>query len=178
MKKIIFLTLALTLGFAGFGHTEANAKTGAPLWVCQLGFKGAASGFKVILGKYQFNGTGRLNCINIIGQTVSYPVALNMRAHLISPGVAIGKYKMYGQSAEVSLFNCDPDELLGKYMIAQTHATIIGGVGAITAVKLGNPQLALAISLQFTKGFGVDLSLNQLRISPLHDDDDDIATPE
>ncbi|WP_413290562.1 hypothetical protein [Bdellovibrio sp. HCB337] len=173
MKKLIFTTLALVLGFGGFGLSEAKAETGAPLWVCQMGFKGNASGFKILFGKYEFHGTGQLNCVNIIGQTVSYPINLDMKAKPLSLGVAIGKYKMYGQALEISLFNCDPDELLGKYMIAQTHATIIGGVGAFTAVKLGNPQLALEVSLQFTKGFGLDLSLNQLRISEREEDSDD-----
>lgn len=178
MKKIIFLTLALTLGFAGIGRSEAQAKKGAPLWVCHLGFKGTAKGFKILLGKYRFHGTGRLSCVNIIGQTVSYPVALDMRAKILSPGVAIGKYRMYGTSAEISLFNCDPDELLGKYMIAQAHATLIGGVGVITAVKLGNPQLALTLSVQVSKGLGLDLSLNQLRITPLRSYEPDYGEDE
>lgn len=175
MKKILFLTLALAFGFGGLGVSEAKAESGAPLWVCQMGFKGTASGFKVLFGKYQFHGKGTLNCVSILGHTVSYPINLDMVAKPLSLGVAIGKYKMYGQALEISLFNCDPDELLGKYMIAQTHATIIGGVGAFTAVKLGNPQLALEVSLQFTKGFGLDLSLNQLRISERDDSDDDVT---
>jgi len=168
MKKILFLTLTLTLGISSFGHLEAKAKTGAPLWVCHLGFKGRASGFKVLVGRYHFHGTGRLSCVNVIGQTVSYPVALDMRAKPVSLGVALGRYTVYGTTPEISLFNCDPDELLGKYMIAQGHATIVGGVGGFTAVRVGNPQLALAISLHFSKGIGMDLSLNQLRISPLN----------
>lgn len=177
MKKLFFLTLALVLGLGGLGVSQAKAKTGAPLWICEMGFKGTASGLKIILGKYKFHGKGRLNCVNIIGQTVSYPVNLDMNAHLISPGIALGKYKMYGEALEISLFNCDPDELLGKYMIAQGHATLLGGLGVIKAIKLGNPQLALSISLQVTKGFGIDLSLNQLRITPRDDHHEEELIP-
>jgi len=171
MKKILFLTLALSFGFAGFGHTEAQAaRRSAPLWVCQLGFKGDATGFKIILGYYAFNGVGRVNCVSAIGDTVSYPVSLKMKAAPLSPSIALGRYTLYGQSAKISLFNTNPDDILGRYMVAQTHATIIGGVGAITAVKVGNPQLALTVSLQFSRGFGVDLALNQLTISRIHED--------
>jgi hypothetical protein len=178
MKKILFLTLALSLGFAGFANTEAQAaRRSAPLWVCQLGFTGNATGFKIILGYYSFNGTGRVNCVSAIGDTVSYPVSLRMKAAPLSPSIALGKYELYGQSAKISLFNTNPDDLLGRYMIAQTHATILGGVGAITAIKVGNPQLALAVSLQFSRGFGVDLALNQLIISRIEDDNTDRATP-
>lgn len=169
MKKILVLALALACGL-GFTHKAEAADAGGPLWVCQIGFKGEAKGFKVLLGKYQFQAAGNMNCVSILGHTVHYPVWLTMKALPLSPGIAIGKYKVYGQSGEISLFNCDPDELLGKYMIAQAHATILGGVGAITAVKLGNPQLALALSINVQKGFGFDLSVNQLRITLREDE--------
>ena len=168
MKKLLVLALTLACGI-GFTHKAEAAEAGGPLWVCQIGFKGEAKGFKVLFGKYKFEAAGNMNCVSILGHTVHYPVWLTMNALPLSPDVAIGKYKVYGQSGEISLFNCDPDELLGKYMIGQAHATILGGVGAITAVKLGNPQLALALSINVQKGFGFDLSVNQLRIT-LRDD--------
>jgi len=164
MKKIVVLALALACGF-GFTQKAEAANRGGPLWVCQIGFKGEAKGFKILFGKYQFRAAGNMNCISILGHKVRYPVWLTMNALPLSPGIAIGKYKVYGQSAEISLFNCDPDVLLGKYLIAQAHATIIGGVGAITAVKIGLPQLALALSLNVQRGFGFDVSVNQLRIT-------------
>lgn len=171
MKKFFILALMLTFGF-GFTQTakaeQSLETTGArgPLWVCHLAFKGHAKGFKILFGKYRFDAIGNLRCISIFGKKVHYPVSLTMNALPLSPGIALGKYKVYGQSGEISLFNCDPDELLGKYMIVQAHATLLGGVGAISAIKLGNPQLALALSLNVQKGFGFDVSVNQLRILP------------
>jgi hypothetical protein len=165
MKKLLIFALVLAYGL-GFTAKAEAAERGGPLWVCQMGFRGEAKGFKVLLGKYRFQADGTMNCVSMFGHIVHYPITLSMNALPLSPGVAIGKYKVYGQSGEVSLFNCDPDELLGKYMIAQAHATILGGVGAITAVKLGNPQLAVGLSINVQKGFGFDVSINQLRIMP------------
>lgn len=166
MKNFALLALALmlTIGFTP-KQSEASNK-GGPLWVCQLGFKGEARGLKILIGSYKFNGAGTLRCVSVTGNTRVYPVWLTMNAKMLSPGIALGKYTMWGQAAEISLFNCDPDELLGKYMIAQAHATLFGGVGAITAVRLGNPQLALNLSLQVQRGWGFDVTINQMRITP------------
>lgn len=166
MKKIIVLA-ALTLA-CGIGFTTQKAQAAdAPAWVCNLAFKGQAKGLKIILGKYTFEGEGNLRCVSALGSAYDFPVALSMRAAPLSPGIALGKYNVYGESGQISLFNMDPNAVMGKYMIAQAHATLLGGVGTIVAVKAGNPHLSLTLSLNVQTGFGVDLALNQLRIEPI-----------
>jgi hypothetical protein len=168
MKKLLVLALALSCGL-GFTHKAEAADKSAPAWVCQLGFKGQAKGFKLVLGKYRLHAAGNLNCVSIIGHTESYPVWLDIDANFFTPGIALGKYNVYGQSGQISLFNSEPSELFGRYMIAQGHATIVGGVGVLTAVKAGSPQLSLTLSLNVQKGFGFDATVNVLKILPRDD---------
>jgi len=158
MKKMI-LAIALVLG-----ATQAHAFT-APAWACSLSFKGQAQGLKVILGKYSFNGKGNLFCASPTGQHVDYPVKVTMNAKFLSPQIALGNLKLNGQAAEFSLFNTNPADVLGTYYVAQGQAAIAGGVGAITAVKVGFPELALQVSLQFARGLGVNVGVNKMVIA-------------
>lgn len=176
--KTIFMSLAMLLSFS-FAHAQGDytqqitdqdsvdmaSPLAGPLWTCSLDFKGNASGLKIIIGTYQFYATGKLSCLNINGSKVNYPVSLVMKSALISPAVAIGKYEMTGKSVNISLFHSNPSVLLGGYLVAQGHGAVIAGAGIITAAKVGMPQLTLDISLQFVKGFGVDLAFNKLTIS-------------
>ncbi|MFM6928842.1 MAG: hypothetical protein ACKOX6_10290 [Bdellovibrio sp.] len=158
MKKVL-LALAMVLG-AGSAHAFT-----APAWSCNLNFKGEASGFKVILGNYQYNGKGTLSCMNPSGEVAEYPVTVKMKAKALSPQVAIGRMELTGQAAEIALFNTNPEAILGTYYVAQAQGSIIGGVGVITATRIDLPTLALKVSLQFAKGFGVNLGLNRMEIA-------------
>ena len=156
--KTVFMTLALVLGLS-----QANA-TAAPAWACSMHFKGEASGVKILVGFYNFNGTGNLNCTSATGERKLYPIKLTMKAAPLSPQISFGKMELNGLAADISLFNTNPDALLGNYYIAQGQAAIIAGVGIITAIHTNPPEVALKISLQFAKGFGINLGLNRLKI--------------
>lgn len=158
MKKVL-LTLALV-----FGAAQAHAMQ-APAWACSLDFSGTAQGVKILIGHYAFNGTGNLDCVSPTGQTAHYPVTITMNAAPLSPEIGFGHVSLYGQAADISLFNMTPDALLGTYYVAQGQAAVIGGVGIITAVKVGAPQLDLKVSLQFARGFGINLGLNKMQIA-------------
>jgi hypothetical protein len=173
--KHILCTLILVLGFATAHAQEEEVLTvpqdadmtvdAAPAWACSLSFRGTGSGLKIIVGRYHFVGHGRLNCTNVTGHKASYKVRITMRTAILSPGVSIGKFEMQGRSAEISLLNSSPRALLGDYLIAQGNGAIVRGVGAITAVKVGTPQVAVKVSLQFLKGFGINLALNKMNIA-------------
>ncbi|WP_413289619.1 hypothetical protein [Bdellovibrio sp. HCB337] len=158
MKKAI-LAIALFLGVS-----QAQAFQ-APAWACSLAFKGEASGVKIILGDYQFNGKGELACISPTGQKAQYPVTVTMAAKPLSAQIALGKMELRGQAVEFSLANLNPEDILGTYYVAQGQAAVLGGVGVITATKVGLPQLALQVSLQFARGLGFNLGLNKMVIA-------------
>lgn len=157
MKKMI-LAIAMVLG-----ASQAHAFT-APAWACSLSFKGEAKGLKVIVGEYKFNGSGTLLCASPTGQHVDYPVNVTMGGALLSPQVSFGYMQLSGQSVEFSLLNLNPEDVLGTYYVAQGQAAVAGGVGVITAAKVGLPELAIQVSLQFARGLGVNLGLNKMHI--------------
>ncbi|MBC7370135.1 MAG: hypothetical protein H7326_01130 [Bdellovibrionaceae bacterium] len=172
------IVLATTMSFAAHAQETLTYDTSdngqadvqadiqaAPAWACSMAFEGKGQGLKVILGRYRFLGYGVLNCTNVTGHHASYKVKITMRTGIVSPGVSIGKFEMKGRAADISLANSSPKALLGDYYIAQGQGAIVGGVGLLTAVKVGAPQLALKISVQFVKGFGINLSLNKMNIS-------------
>ncbi|HEY8272752.1 MAG TPA: hypothetical protein VIG33_17795 [Pseudobdellovibrionaceae bacterium] len=158
MKKII-LAIAMVLGVS-----QAHAHS-VPAWVCSLSFKGEAEGFKLIYGDYAFNGKGDLLCANPAGKSVAYPVIVTMNSKKLSPQVSFGRMRLSGQAVEFSLFNHNPEDVLGTYYIAQGQAAVVGGIGAITATKVHLPEIALHISLQFARGLGVNLGLNKMVIA-------------
>ncbi len=164
MKKIM---MALTM-LVGMSQAHAQLDTqevkSAPAWICSMHFKGQATGVKFLLGFYQFNGTGELNCVSASGVHQSYPIKLTMKAKALSPQISFGHMELTGLAADISLFNTDPASLFGNYLVVQGQAAIIGGVGIITAVHTDLSSLSLSLSLQFAKGFGINLGLNKLKI--------------
>lgn len=158
MKKAL-LTFAMVLGTASAQAYQA------PAWACNLYFKGEAHGFKVLFGKYEYEGKGDLNCISFSGEKAHYPVNVAMKAQPLSPQIAFGRMELTGQAAEISLFDTSPESILGSYLVGQAQGAIIGGVGIITATRIDLPTIALKVSLQFTKGFGVNLGLNKMDIT-------------
>jgi hypothetical protein len=72
--------------------------------------------------------------------------------------------ELNGQSMEFGLLDATPKSLFGEYIVAQAQGAIIGGVGVLTATKVGFPDLALKISLQFARGFGINLGVNTMHI--------------
>ncbi|MDG0815172.1 hypothetical protein [Bdellovibrio svalbardensis] len=158
MKKVM-LVIAMVLGTASAHALEA------PAWACNLAFKGEARGFKVILGDYAYQGKGDLNCVSLSGATAHYPVNVTMKAKPLSPQIAFGRMELTGQAAEIALFDTNPASILGTYYVAQAQGAILGGVGLITATRVDLPTMALKVSLQFAKGFGVNLGLNRMDIT-------------
>jgi hypothetical protein len=157
MKKMI-LAIAMVLG-----ASSAHAIT-SPTWACSLNFNGTAKGLKILVGEYKFAGKGNLLCATPTGQVADYPVNVTMNAAPLSPQVSFGYMKLSGQAVEFSLLNLQPEDVLGTYYVAQGQAAVAGGVGVITAAKVGMPQLAIQVSLQFARGLGVNLGLNKMHI--------------
>lgn len=163
--KFVFTALLTFLAITPVhAQVEAQAATAAPAWVCGLEFQGEAQGFKILIGEYKFKGTGDLRCVSANGVEAVYPVVVKMKALPLSPQISLGWMELYGLSTQISLFNTAPEALLGKYIIAQAQGAFIGGIGAITAVHVDEPGLALQVSLQLVHGLGINLGLNELEI--------------
>ncbi len=160
MKKLMLaLSLAVTLFSMG-----AKAED-SPTWVCQLAFTGQAQGFQVFVGKFVIDGKGDLNCVGAHGDKLKVPLNLNFVAAPLAFKIAFGKFNVYGEAAQINLFNREPKDIIGSYAVAQAQAVIIGGIGAITAVHAHLPDLSLVFSLQFAKGFGLNVGVSELQIS-------------
>jgi hypothetical protein len=158
MKKVL-AAMAIVLG-----ATQAHAVT-APAWVCGLNFSGTEQGIKVLIGSFSFKGQGDLSCVSATGQRADYPVTVTMKAAPLSPQIAFGKMKLNGLAADITLGSQNPEDILGTYYVAQGAAAVVGGVGVITAVHANLPSLALKVSLQFARGFGINLGLNRMDIA-------------
>lgn len=174
MKKTIaalFASILLTTGaFANENATEetnfSKGITVVPAWVCELSFKGQAKGFQVIIGRFKAKGTGTLRCVSPF-EVREIPVKIDLSTKYIAPRVAIGNFKFYGQALSIALLANEPEDLLGRYLVAQGQGAIIGGIGAMTAVHASLPEVALNVSLQFTTGLGINVGLTDMKIKAL-----------
>ena len=177
MKKLLVI---LAVGLAGVmanaqepGMSPMDNEMHAEgrVWVCGMQFKGTAKGFKIIAGHFKSVADGMLSCTNIHGKKWSKNVRVTFGAHCLSPVVGIGYMKYYGLSGELSLFNKDPEVILGKYLAVNADAAVILGAGAFRAVKVGMPQLAMNMSIKLEKGLGVNVGIDHLYISERDTDD-------
>lgn len=173
MKKLIlFLAIGLTGAFAQANTEMPSAGdemnvSGNRLWGCGLTFKGTSKGVKLIVGHFKTVAYGTLKCKSIKGTHYSRDVSITIGHHWIGATAGVGYFKLVGASSEISLFNSSPEVILGKYLVAQGEAAIVGGVGAFTAVKVGLPQLAFNISLQLLHGLGVQVGIDKLTIAAI-----------
>lgn len=159
MKKVL---VAIAMVF-GLGLTS-QAKADIPAWACNMTFKGKATGVKLIVGKYRFNAAGDLRCISASGVKESYPITLKMKSKFIGPQVSLSKMELTGVATNIALFTNNPKDLLGNYLVAQGQASVIRGVGVLAAAHTDIPAITLNLSLQFTKGFGVNVGIDKLKI--------------
>ena len=83
----------------------------------------------------------------------------------MEPLIFIGKKKKGLCLAEIALLTTNPEAIRCTFYVAQAQGSVIEGVGLITATRIDLPTLALKVSLQFAKGFGVNLGLNRMEIA-------------
>ncbi|MEK2689774.1 hypothetical protein [Bdellovibrio sp. GT3] len=172
MKKLLVI---MAVGLAGvWANAETTEMTpmngdmsmqGNRTWVCGMHFKGTSKGFKVIAGKFKTTAYGTLKCTSFKGTKWSRPVKITMGAKCFGPQVGLGWLKFKGIGTEISLFNADPDVILGKYLAVNGDAAVIIGAGTFRAVKVGWPQLAMNMAIKLDKGFGATVGLDHLYIS-------------
>ncbi|QDK44011.1 hypothetical protein DOM22_01955 [Bdellovibrio sp. ZAP7] len=172
MKKLL---VVLAVGLAGMVAkaetadmsmmTDDVSMQGGRTWVCGMHFKGVSKGFKIIAGKFKTTAYGMLKCTSFNGTKWSRPVKITMGAHCIGPQVGLGWLKFHGIGGELSLFNADPDVILGKYLAVNGDAAVIIGAGSFRAVKVGWPQLAMNMSIKLDAGLGATVGLDHLYIS-------------
>ncbi len=164
MKTIITKTIvALAIIAAGMSASAQNEVV--PGWVCSLNFKGVSQGLQILIGFSEFKGTGTLRCTSTLGEKISYPLNVKMGAAPLAPTISIGYMELYGESLQFALSTGAPHALLGDYLIAQGRAAIIGGIGAITAVRAADENLSLTLSLQLIRGIGLDLGFTSMNLS-------------
>lgn len=174
MRKLILVLAVSLVGAFAQANTDVQpldsdaSIMGNRLWACGMTFKGTSKGVKLIVGHFSTVAYGTLKCKSIKGTYYSQDVKLTIGHHWIGATAGVGYFKLAGASSEISLFNSSPDVILGKYLVAQGEAAIIGGVGAFTAVKAGLPQLAFNISLQLLHGLGVQVGIDKLYISAVN----------
>ena len=171
--KSLMVVLALTLT-GMFAHAEGmeNMDTdvniqGKLSWTCGLTFTGTSEGIKVIVGHFTTEATGRMRCIDLEGRHFSKNVRISMGSHWLGPVVGAGHFKFAGVSSEISLFNCSPNVLFGKYLVAHGQGAIIGGAGTFAAVRVKPPELAVNISVKLVHGFGAQVGIESLTLSEL-----------
>lgn len=164
MKTTITKTIA-ALAIIASGLTASANTESVPAWACSLNFKGVSQGIQILIGYSEFKGTGTLRCTSATGEKVSYPLNVKMGASPLAPRISIGYMELYGESLQFALSSGTPEALLGDYLIAQGRAAIIGGVGAITAVRAADENLSLTLSLQLIRGIGLDLGFNSMTLS-------------
>lgn len=157
MKKAL-ITLAIMAA-------SSIASADVPAWVCAMNFNGVSKGIQVIVGHFEFKGKGTLSCTSASGQKAVYPVKISMDASPLAPEVGVGYMELYGEALSISLSHGTPTALIGNYSVEKASASLIGGAGVIRAVRLNNSGLTIALSLQLTKGLGVNLGFSKMKLA-------------
>jgi hypothetical protein len=165
MKKLlvtVFATFLMTLSVTT--HASENA---FPAWICNLTFKGEAKGLQILIGAFSLKSIGVLTCVSPLEEVRTINVKIDMSSKVFAPRIGLGKFEIYGDAVQIALFNDEPEDLLGDYLVAQGQGSVIVGAGAVTAVHTHLPNLALTFSLQVLRGFGLNLGLTKMTIEAI-----------
>lgn len=139
-----------------------------PAWICNLNFSGQAKGVQVIVGKMDAHAKGTLICVSPFAEVQKIPIQITFGKLSVSPRIAIGNFKFYGESLNINILSIDPKTILGTYALVQGQFAIGVGAGAMTAVHTTVPSLTLKVSLQLTKGLGLNAGLTEMTIKELN----------
>ena len=165
--KMLFATLALAASAMSPQLASAQENELGLGWACALRFSGVSQGAQLIIGKFKTEAVGTMSCGNAQGERQERAVRVVMKTKWIAPSIGAGYFEFTGASAQISLLNSNPEVLFGDYIIAQGQIAVIGGVSAMTAIKVGSPQLAVQLSIQANHGIGAQLGFNRMTIEPL-----------
>ncbi|MDD4974944.1 MAG: hypothetical protein PHY93_11370 [Bacteriovorax sp.] len=163
MKKLM-LSAIVTM-FMSMATQAAD--TLIPAWACNLNFKGQAQGFQVILGKFDANAVGTLTCVSPFAEVKKIPVRINMSTKILAPRIALGKFDIYGEAAQIALFSNEPEDLLGSYIVAVGQGALVAGAGVMTAVHATIPHLTMQVSVQFVRGFGLNVGVTKMTLEEI-----------
>jgi hypothetical protein len=163
MKKLILSAIVTMM----MSLTTQASDALIPAWACNINFKAHAQGFQVILGKFSVKGHGVLRCVSPFEEVRTIPVRINLSTKFFAPRVALGKFDIYGETAQIGLFANEPEDLLGTYIVAQGQGALIAGAGAMTAVRATIPHLSLQVSVQFVKGFGLNAGITTMTVEEM-----------
>lgn len=160
-KSLLGLVAVLLMSTSAFAQ---NRTLQDALWACTMGYDVESEGVQILFGNFSLEGKGQLDCVALDGQKVSYPLNVSISANKLSPTIGLGKFRVKGVSAAVSLFNEDPQDLLGKYIIVSGHASAFIGAGAMVAIHADLPNISLNVSVSLASGFGVQAGLSTMHI--------------
>jgi hypothetical protein len=150
MKNLIFVFALLAAGPALAEDAQG--------WLCNLRYQAQAQGFQIVVGQFEMKGKGTLNCVSATTDAKkSIPVIIRAKARPLSPKIAIGKYMLYGTSANIALLTHEPEDLLGTYYVAQAQGSVIGGLGVIVGTHVNHSDMTLHLSVNAVKGFGFNV---------------------
>jgi hypothetical protein len=174
--KSLFVAIVLSLT-SFFAHADelnegSNANgdmtiQGKLTWTCGLAFTGASGGVKIILGRFNTVATGKLSCVDLEGSHFTRDVMVTMGSYFIGPVVGLGYFKFAGVSSQISLFNCPPDALFGKYLVTHGQGAFGIGGGAFTAVRVNPPEIAVNVSVKLEYGIGFQVGLESMTLTPI-----------
>jgi hypothetical protein len=92
---------------------------------------------------------------------------ITMGSYFIGPVVGIGYFKFAGVGSEISLFNCDPSVLFGKYLVVNGQGAFGIGGGAFTATRIHPPEIAVNVSVKLEYGIGFQAGVESMTLTPL-----------
>ena len=168
MKKGFIVVLFMSLFGASSSFAEfvpPSTPEGSLAWGCYLKFAGVSQGLQVILGHFETEAAGVLTCKSVDGETIQKNIKLVIASKLIGLTVGAGYFELQGISSEFSLLNKDADKIFGDYQVTHYEAALGRGLGYFSAVKLGLPQLAYNVSVQYLSGAGLKAGIEKMVIS-------------
>lgn len=164
MKKVIALAFVL---FTSALMAPAAQAHPVPM-SCKLNFKMKGGGFQIVVGHFKLSGTGRLDCVNIYGETESHRVKVTFGGHPVAARVGIGHFHVRGIAGSIGLDH-GLEDLFGRYLLAGGQVAIGHGVGASFAVQNPLSGLNMSVSLSGITGFGGEVGLSSFKIQHLCD---------
>lgn len=161
-------TLVAIMGIVAalFVTNAAKADVQEPVWSCAMTFEAKGGGAIVLVGYYEMNGTGRISCVDVAGNEEIIPIRVQLGGLPIQPNVGVGYFHIAGVASGIGVAT-DPRALLGHYVTLSAQAGVIVGAGGNIAVRGGRDALTLNLGVEVLHGFGAQLGVNQLIISPM-----------
>lgn len=150
------MMMAALVGVSSASAQEVQPRLQEPLWTCGMEMEVSGMDIQILVGYSKLEGTGKISCVDIAGNTEVLPVKVTMGTPVLFPRLAFAPaISIKGLATGIGLASGGPSALLGNYLVVDAKIAVGAGLGGSLALLGQSNAVTINMGIQGVEGFGI-----------------------